>query len=117
MIDVPVEGFEELGGEALDSVPDELARYMDNVAVLVEDGVRHGRLLGLYEGVPLTKRGEWYGTGALTLPDRVTIFRLPICLRCRTEQDVVEQVRVTVIHEIAHHFGIDDARLDELGWA
>ncbi|HYZ97577.1 MAG TPA: metallopeptidase family protein, partial [Acidimicrobiales bacterium] len=72
--------------------------------------------LGLYEGVPLTKRGEWYGTGALTLPDRVTIFRRPICARCRTEREVIEQVRITVVHEIAHHFGIDDARLDALGW-
>src|ERR671918_2476376 len=81
MIDVAPDRFEELVGEALDTIPDELARYMDNVAVLVEDGVPHGRLLGLYEGVPLTKRGEWYGTGALTLPDRITIFRLPICAR------------------------------------
>jgi predicted Zn-dependent protease with MMP-like domain len=117
MIDVAPDRFEELVGEALDTIPDELARYMDNVAVLVEDGVPYGRLLGLYEGVPLTKRGEWYGTGALTLPDRITIFRLPICAHARTEQQVVEQVRVTVIHEIAHHFGIDDARLGELGWA
>jgi predicted Zn-dependent protease with MMP-like domain len=117
MIDVPRDRFDELVGEALDSIPDELADYMENVAVLVEDGVRHGRLLGLYEGVPLTKRGEWYGTGALTLPDRITIFRLPICAHCRTEQEVVDQVRVTVIHEVAHHFGIGDARLKELGWA
>jgi predicted Zn-dependent protease with MMP-like domain len=117
MIDVPPDRFDELVGEALDSIPDELARYIDNVAVLVEDGSPRGGLLGRYEGVPLTKRGEWYGTGALTLPDRVTIFRLPICAHCRTEQEVVEQVRVTVVHEIAHHFGIDDARLDELGWA
>lgn len=117
MIDVPLDRFEELVGEALDSIPDELGGYMENVAVLVEDGVRHGRLLGLYEGVPLTKRGEWYGTGGLTLPDRITIFRLPICARCRSEHEVVDQVRVTVIHEVAHHFGIGDARLKELGWA
>jgi predicted Zn-dependent protease with MMP-like domain len=117
MIDVPLDRFEELVGEALDSIPDELGDYMENVAVLVEGGVRHGRLLGLYEGVPLTKRGEWYGTVGLTLPDRITIFRLPICARCRTEQEVVDQVRVTVIHEVAHHFGIGDARLRELGWA
>ncbi|MGH9289606.1 MAG: metallopeptidase family protein, partial [Acidimicrobiales bacterium] len=85
MIDISRDRFEELVGEALDSIPDELADYMENVAVLVEDGVHYGRLLGLYEGVPLTKRGEWYGTGALTLPDRITIFRLPICAHCRTE--------------------------------
>jgi predicted Zn-dependent protease with MMP-like domain len=117
MIDVPLDRSEDLVGEALDSIPDELGDYMENVAVLVEDGVRHGSLLGLYEGVPLTKRGEWYGTGRLTLPDRITIFRLPICARCRTEDEVVDQVRVTVIHEVAHHFGIGDARLKELGWA
>jgi predicted Zn-dependent protease with MMP-like domain len=117
MIDVPRDHFEELVGEALDSIPDELADYMENVAIIVEDGVPHGRLLGLYQGVPLTKRGEWYGTGALTLPDRITIFRLPICAHCRTEEEVVRQVGVTVIHEVAHHFGIDDTRLHELGWA
>lgn len=117
MIDVPPERFEELVAEALDSIPEDLARTMENVAVVVEDGSRHGSLLGRYEGVPLTQRGEWYGTGALTLPDRVTIFRLPICAHCRTEGEVVEQVRVTVVHEIAHHFGIDDARLADLGWA
>jgi predicted Zn-dependent protease with MMP-like domain len=116
VIDVSPERFEELVAEALDTIPDDLARYMDNVAVVVEDGSPYGSLLGRYEGVPLTKRGEWYGTGALTLPDRVTIFRRPICARCRTEREVIEQVRITVVHEIAHHFGIDDARLDALGW-
>jgi predicted Zn-dependent protease with MMP-like domain len=117
MIEVSPGRFEELVGEALDSIPDELARYMDNVVVLVEDGSVHGGLLGRYEGVPLTERGEWYGTGSLTLPDRITIFRLPICAHSASEAGVVEQVRITVVHEIAHHFGIDDDRLDELGWA
>jgi predicted Zn-dependent protease with MMP-like domain len=117
VIDVPLERFEELVGEALDSIPEHLARVVDNVAVIVEDGSRHGGLLGRYEGVPLTDRGEWYGTGGLTMPDRITIFRLPICAMCTDEDEVVEQVRITVIHEIAHHFGIDDDRLDELGWA
>ena len=74
-------------------------------------------LLGLYEGVPLTKR-TGYGTAynGLPMPDRITIFRLPICRMCATEADVVQQVRVTVVHEVAHHFGIDDDRLQELGW-
>ncbi|MFP3900552.1 MAG: metallopeptidase family protein [Acidimicrobiia bacterium] len=117
MIDVPPQRFEELVAEALDGIPDDLASVMDNVAVLVEDGRVHGGLLGRYEGVPLTERDAWYGTGALTMPDRVTIFRLPILATCRDEDEVVEQVRITVVHEIAHHFGIDDARLDDLGWS
>jgi predicted Zn-dependent protease with MMP-like domain len=117
VIDVPPDRFEDLVAEALDGIPDELAGLMDNVAVLVEDGRVGGGLLGRYEGVPLTERGAWYGTGALTLPDRVTIFRLPILATCHSEHEVIEQVRITVVHEIAHHFGIDDARLDELGWA
>lgn len=115
MVDVSPERFEELVAEALDSIPDELARRMENVAVFVEDRSRVRGLLGLYQGVPLTARGNGYGIGGGT-PDRITIFREPILARCRTEEEVVEQVRITVIHEVAHHFGISDARLRELGW-
>lgn len=104
------ERFEELVGEALDSLPDGLARAMENVAVVVEEG--DGTLLGLYHGVPLTKR--WGYAGAV--PDRITIYQGPICAMCRTEAQVAEQVRRTVVHEVGHHFGIDDARLRELGW-
>jgi predicted Zn-dependent protease with MMP-like domain len=116
-MDVPLERFEELVADALDGIPERLGRYMDNVAVFVEEE-RSPYLLGLYEGVPLTRR-EAYGTpfGGLPLPDRITIYRLPILRMCRTEDEVVHQVRVTVVHEVAHHFGIDDARLHELGWA
>lgn len=104
--------FEELVGLALDAIPEGLARLMDNVVVLVEDQKPgRPRLLGLYEGVPLTKRGSGY---AGALPDRITIYRLPILRACRTEDDVVRQVRTTVIHEVAHHFGISDKRLHEL---
>jgi predicted Zn-dependent protease with MMP-like domain len=117
VIDVPPDRFDELVGDALDSIPDELAALMDNVAVVVEEGRADGPLLGLYEGIPLTERDAWYGSGGLVMPDRVTIFRLPTCAHCGSEDEVVEQVRVTVVHEIAHHFGIDDARLDALGWA
>lgn len=85
---------------------------MDNVWVTVSDA-RRG-LLGLYEGVPLTERAEY---GGLAMPDRITIFRLSICASCSTEDEVVAMVRTTVIHEVAHHFGISDRRLDELGWA
>jgi predicted Zn-dependent protease with MMP-like domain len=116
VVEVAPERFEELVGEALDSIPEALGTYMENVAVFVEDQRRPG-LLGLYEGIPLTKRAA-YGTpyNGLPMPDRITIYRLPICRICRDEDEVVRQVRITVVHEVAHHFGIDDARLHELGW-
>jgi predicted Zn-dependent protease with MMP-like domain len=116
MVEVSRERFEELVAEALDGIPEHLGRYMENVAVFVEDE-RHPWLLGLYEGIPLTNR-QGYGApyGSLPMPDRITIFRLPILRRCRDEQEVVHQVRVTVVHEVAHHFGIDDDRLHQLGW-
>lgn len=110
MIQVARERFEEMVGEALDSLPPDLARAMDNVAVVVEEG--DGSLLGLYQGVPLTHR--WGYSGAA--PDRITIFQGPICAMCRTEAEVVDRVRRTVVHEVGHHFGIDDARLRQLGW-
>ena len=119
MVDVTREEFEELVGEALDTIPDGLARLMQNVAVFVEDYspprpdlVGDFRdLLGLYEGIPLTQRG---GTYAGILPDRIFIYRIPILRECRTKEDVVVQVRKTVIHEVAHHFGISDERLHDL---
>jgi len=116
VIDVSAERFEMLVAEALDEIPEALGRYMDNVAVFVEDQRVPG-LLGLYQGVPLTNRAA-YGVSynGLPMPDRITIFRLPICRMCATEADVVRQVGITVVHEVAHHFGIDDDRLTELGW-
>ena len=115
VIDVDEDTFEDLVGAALDGIPEELARLMSNVAVIVEDGRVDSGLLGLYRGVPLTRRDGGYGLG-LTMPDRITIYRLPICARCSTHDQVVEQVRITVVHEVAHHFGIDDHRLTELGY-
>nr|WP_312858520.1 metallopeptidase family protein [Pseudonocardia pini] len=108
------ERFEELVSDALDEVPPRLTAAMDNVVVLVED--RHPEdpeLLGLYEGVALTERTSDYGG---VLPDRITIFREAILAICETEEDVVHEVAVTVVHEIAHHFGIDEETLHELGW-
>jgi predicted Zn-dependent protease with MMP-like domain len=108
------ERFEDLVSEALDLIPPDLAAAMDNVVVLVAD--RHPQdpeLLGLYEGIALTERDSSY---AGALPDTVTIFRESLLEICDTEQDVVEEVAITVIHEMAHHFGIDDERLHELGW-
>lgn len=107
--------FEELVSEALDTIPPELTRLMDNVAVFVEDEPDPDGpvLLGLYEGIPLTERGEWY---AGVLPDRITIYMGPLLRMCETLMEVVDEVAVTVVHEVAHHFGIDDDHLHELGW-
>jgi predicted Zn-dependent protease with MMP-like domain len=114
MIIVSVEDFEELVGAALDGIPDELGASMENVAVTVDDRSPPGGLFGLYQGVPLTQRGNHYSASA---PDRITIFMATICNACRTRDEVVALVRKTVIHEVGHHFGIDDRRLAELGWA
>jgi predicted Zn-dependent protease with MMP-like domain len=113
MIDVPRERFEQLVADALDGIPEELGEYMQNVAVFVEERPPDPHLLGLYQGVPLTARGISYSG---TLPDRISIYRRTICAICNTEEEVVEQVRRTVIHEVGHHFGIGDRRLRELGW-
>ncbi|MBI3689866.1 metallopeptidase family protein [Mycolicibacterium psychrotolerans] len=106
--------FEELVGDALDLIPPGLAKAIDNVVIMVEDHHPDDPdLLGLYEGIALTERDSSY---AGSLPDTVTIYREPLLDMCDTEADVVEEVAITVIHEIAHHFGIDDDRLHELGW-
>ena len=110
-----MERFEELVADALDEIPDDLWNLVDNVAVVVREGFVGSSLLGLYDGVPLTERDAGYA--GMVMPDRITIFRLPLLAMCVDEAEVVEQVRVTVIHEVAHHFGIDDHRLHELGWA
>lgn len=114
--------FEELVADALDSLPPRLGELMENVAVIVEDsptaeqvGGRSGTLLGLYEGVALTRRSPLSYSGVM--PDKITIFRHPIARLARSEEELVEIVTKTVIHEVAHHFGISDARLHELGWA
>jgi predicted Zn-dependent protease with MMP-like domain len=107
--------FEGLVAQALDSIPADLARLMSNVVVVVEEMAPDDDpdLLGLYSGIPLTERD---GNYAGFLPDQVTIFMEPILEMCDTRDAVVEEVRITVVHEIAHHFGIDDARLEELGY-
>jgi predicted Zn-dependent protease with MMP-like domain len=113
--------FEAAVSDALDRIPPELANTMSNVAIFIEDDYvpQPGEdpdtvLLGLYEGVPLTERDSWWDAGSL--PDRITIFRQPILDICASREDVIEEVTVTVVHEIAHHFGISDERLHELGW-
>ena len=113
--------FEAAVSDALNTIPAKIASAMDNVAVFIEDDYvpKPGDdpdtvLLGLYEGVPLTERDSWWDAGSL--PDRITIFRQPILEICDSREEVIQEVAVTVIHEVAHHFGIDDERLHELGW-
>ena len=113
MIQVAPDRFEEMVAAALDGLPEELGRLMSNVAVTVQHEPGPPGLLGLYEGIPLTRRTTGY---AGVLPDRITIYRLAICAICTTEDEAIDQVRRTVVHEVGHHFGIDDARLTELGW-
>lgn len=109
------ERFGQLVAQALDEVPQQLLDLMSNVVILVEDESPPGEpeLLGVYEGHALTERG-WDYSGVL--PDRIVIYRNPTLRFCDTEDDVIEEVAVTVVHEIAHHFGIDDDRLHQLGW-
>lgn len=108
--------FDEIVDQALDDIPDEIARLVHNVVVLVEDEPPEGEpddLLGLYDGVALTERGM---ETVMELPDRIFIFRGPLMDMCDDEADLVEEIRITVVHEIAHHFGIDDERLHALGY-
>lgn len=121
MFEVPEDRFEVLVSEALDEIPEALALHMDNVAVFVEDAPGPDQvppegdlLLGLYEGISLTHRGPMSYEGVM--PDRITIFRLAICQISRSEEDVRRQVLETVVHEVGHHFGLDDDELHELGW-
>lgn len=119
---IPRSSFEDLVVQALDGLPEEFLRTLDNVDVVIEQEpspeqiAEHtgtgGTLLGLYEGVPLTERSSFYG---MVMPDQITIFRGPITRLARSESEVRRMVRETVVHEIAHHFGISDERLRELG--
>ena len=117
------ERFEWLVARAVEALPEEFVARLENIDVVVDDwptpgqlaktGLRRGQtLLGLYEGIPLTKRGRYYG---LVPPDKITIFQKPIESRCRNDAEIATEIQRTVQHEIAHHFGIGDARLDQLG--
>ena len=118
--------FEAAVADGLDMIPEELAAQMDNVVVLVADEPNPEQLspqdydanglptlLGLYDGVPLTERDDSW---SMVLPDRIHIFKGPLQRWCTTREELVEEIAITVIHEIAHHFGINDTRLHELGW-
>lgn len=116
MIDVSDERFDELVDAAFEAIPAELTRQLNNVVLFIEDDAPADdpHLLGLYDGVPLTERDSGYGG---VMPDRIYVFRKPTLEICDTEDDVIHEVGITVAHEIAHHFGIDDDRLHELGYA
>jgi len=116
VVEVGREEFEDLVGDALDAVPQELLDMLDNVVFLVEDEPPESDpdLLGVYEGTPLTERGPGWEMGAL--PDRIIVFRGPLRRMCQDRAELVDEIAVTVVHEIAHHFGIDDGLLHELGW-
>ena len=105
--------FERLVGEALDTLPAELGRLMENVAVVARDRHPSEDLLGLYEGIPLTAREDY---GGLAMPDVISLYRLALCEMCEDEAHLVEEITVTVVHEVAHHFGIDDDALHDWGW-
>ncbi len=115
-VEMDTERFDALVEEALDGIPDELAELVRNVVVLVEAEAPPDDpdLLGLYDGVALTER---YGDLLPQLPDRILIYRNNLLDLCESEQELVDEVRITVVHEVAHHFGIDDARLHDLGYA
>jgi predicted Zn-dependent protease with MMP-like domain len=110
---IPVDAFEGLVADALATIPDHLRAEMENVAIIIDDQSPPGPLFGLYEGIPLTKRGTYAGAN----PDRITLFLATICRSARSAEDLARRVRVTLLHEVGHHFGMDDERLRELGWA
>ena len=112
---MPRDEFEDAVGDALDLVPTGLMEQLDNVVFLVQDEppAEDPELLGVYDGVPLTERDLTWG-GAM--PDRITVFRGPLLRMCADREELLAEIAVTVVHEIAHHFGIDDERLHDLGW-
>lgn len=118
-VEMPEEEFDRAVADALEAIPPALAERLSNVAVFVEEEYEpepwedpDTELLGLYDGIPLTERAEmpWQ------LPDRIVVFRGPLLRMCRTREELVAEIAVTVVHEVAHVFGIDDATLHELGW-
>lgn len=117
MVDMSRSDFEDAVSDALDQLPPELIEHIDNVVVFVEDEPPSETpdLLGIYDGIPLTERDSMWAAGAL--PDRITIYMNPTLRMCESVDEVVKEVLVTVVHEVAHYFGIDDDRLHELGWS
>ena len=110
------DAFDALVADVLDQVPPPLAALLDNVVILVEDETPPGEddVLGLYVGTPLTERGSGY---TFTPPDQVFVFRGPLLRMCADLEELADEVAITVVHELAHHFGIDDDQLHEWGWS
>jgi predicted Zn-dependent protease with MMP-like domain len=113
MESIDVDAFEALVATALESIPDELRVEMENVAIIIDDDSPPGPLYGLYQGTPLTSRGRYAGAS----PDRITLFLATICQSASTPGELASRVRITLLHEVGHHFGIGEARLRELGWS
>jgi predicted Zn-dependent protease with MMP-like domain len=110
---IDIDAFEALVADALATIPDNLRAEMENVAIIIDDESPPGSLYGLYEGIPLTSRSGYAGVG----PDRITLFLATICRSARTMEELAGRVRVTLLHEVGHHFGMGEARLRELGWS
>jgi predicted Zn-dependent protease with MMP-like domain len=110
------EDFEQAVDQALAQLPDDFAELLDNTAIIVQDDPppEEPDLLGFYDGVALTE--QWGGMESGQLPNLIVIFRNPTLRICDSRDEVLDEVYVTVVHEVAHHFGIDDSRLHELGW-
>jgi len=117
MVEMSLQEFEDAVSDALDQLPEAVIEQIDNVVVLVEDepDPQTPDVLGIYDGVPLTERDGMWAMGAL--PDRIIIYRNPTLRMCESRDEVVKEVLITVVHEVAHYFGIDDDRLHELGWS
>ena len=115
-VEMDPDAFDALVDRALDDIPDEIARLVRNVVVLVEDDApeHDPDLLGLYDGIALTER---FGDPMMELPDRIFIFRKNLLDMCESPEELEDEVRITVVHEVAHHIGIDDDRLHDLGYA
>jgi predicted Zn-dependent protease with MMP-like domain len=121
---IGMEEFEDLVAQALEEIPEDFLAKLDNVEVVVEEDPSpellrqmglygHGTLFGLYQGIPRTQKSSFHFP---TMPDRITIYRRPIVQACRTRRRIIEQVKKTVLHEVAHHFGFSEERLRELGY-
>jgi predicted Zn-dependent protease with MMP-like domain len=110
---IDIDSFEALVADALATIPDNLRAEMENVAIIIDGESPPGSLYGLYEGIPLTSRSTYAGVS----PDRITLFLAAICRSASTTEELARRVRVTLLHEVGHHFGIGEARLRELGWS
>lgn len=112
-VEISNEGFEQLVDRAWERIPDRFKAELENVLIVIEDEPpKSARILGLYSGVPITRRLEYAGA----MPDQITLYQGSLQRYCRDEEELAEQVYITLVHEIGHYFGLDDDRLHELNW-